>query len=204
MLRFYRYSGGTWKTGFVRICSYFMGALSPNLTPHDKTLNLIPAEKNYRRKVSNEAKVRKLMIRQDIALAVLSAAGGRSYTPAQIQKALFLINQNTPEIITSGPRYNFIPYDYGPFDSSVYSDIDGLAKNGEVVVARSDFGRWNTFSASDQGLARGRLILAEIPPHNLKYIREVSEWVRAQSFSTLVKSIYTAYPQMKVNSIFRG
>jgi hypothetical protein len=32
----------------------------------------------------------------------------------------------------------------------------------------------------------------------------VSDWVRAQSFNSLVKAIYDAYPEMKVNSIFRG
>ncbi len=204
MLRLFNRTGGAWKTSFVRICSYFVGFMSRCPAPYDAARILTPAEEDHRRNVSNEEKVRTVVKRQDIALAMLAAADGRPYTPAQIQKALFLLDQNTPDVISEGPRYNFIPYDYGPFDANVYSDIDGLAKSGEVVVAQSGIGRWNTFSASDQGLVRGKLILTQVSHRDRKYITDVSEWVRAQSFSGLVKSIYNAYPQMKVNSIFRG
>jgi hypothetical protein len=144
------------------------------------------------------------MKRRDLVLAALAAADGRPYTPVQIQKALFLISQNVPETVTEAPRFNFVPYDYGPFDQDVYSETEALARGGEAVIAPSGSGRWNTFAASDAGLEHGKQILAAMPERSRKYIIEVSQWVRAKSFSGLVRSIYDAYPSMKAKSIFRG
>jgi hypothetical protein len=143
------------------------------------------------------------MNRSDLVLAVLAASGGRPYTPIQIQKAIFVVCDHFPDLI-SGRKFNFEPYDYGPFDSEVYSEIYALQSAGEAVIAPSPMGQWNTYAASDAGVVRGRELLGEIGARRRDYIQEISRWVRSQSFSSLVKSIYQAYPQMRVNSIFRG
>jgi hypothetical protein len=57
--------------------------------------------------------------RQQLLLAILAAAKGRSYSPVQIQKAVFLITRNLPGLVTEGEGIDFHPYDYGPFDSEV-------------------------------------------------------------------------------------
>ena len=193
-----------WKALFERIYSCETGFTTRIPVPPGAARILTPPEEDHRRNVSNEIKVETVMRRQDLVLALLATAEGRPYTPAQIQKAVFLISKNTPQVINEGPQYNFVPYDYGPFDAAVYVDLDSLAKKAEAVVTPSGFGRWNTFAASDQGLVRGKQVLAQVQPNIAKYIENVSTWVRAQTFSGLVKSIYEAYPDMKVNSIFRG
>lgn len=144
------------------------------------------------------------MNRRDLLLAVLACSDGRPYSPVQIQKAIFLVSRNMPSLISQGPRFNFTPYDYGPFDSSVYSEAEILQDQGYAIVAPSNSGRWSTYAASDAGLGAGREILTRLPPAAREYLASVSRWVRSQSFSSLVKSIYDAYPEMKVNSIFRG
>src|SRR5580692_8884957 len=60
--------------------------------------------------------------REQVALVVLSLAEGAPFTPVQIQKALFLASDKVPEAFELGSRYDFQPYDYGPFDRQVYSD----------------------------------------------------------------------------------
>jgi hypothetical protein len=144
------------------------------------------------------------MDRRELVLVMLTAANGQPYTPVQIQKAIFLISRNMPSVIDNGPGFAFEPYDYGPFDANVYSEAEALASEGEAVVARAAGGRWNTYAASDHGLERGSQILDRLPPQTSQYIRGVSEWVRKLDFSTLVRSIYDAYPDMRANSIFRG
>jgi hypothetical protein len=144
------------------------------------------------------------MTRQELLLTVLACAEGRPFTPVQIQKALFLISKRMPGIVTSGPIYEFAPYDYGPFDSTVYSDAGALAARGDVVIAPSGTGNWSTYAVSDAGIAHGKATLAAADARAQKYVKEVSDWVRAQSFSSLVKAIYDAYPEMKANSIFKG
>ena len=143
------------------------------------------------------------MDRRELVLAMLAAANGRPYTPVQIQKAVFLISRNMPGVIDNGLGFAFEPYDYGPFDANVYSEAEALAREGEAIVARAANGRWNTYAASDHGVDRGSQILDRLPYETNQYIRGVSEWVRKLNFSTLVKSIYDAYPEMRANSIFR-
>ena len=117
----------------------------------------------------------------------------------------FIICDQCPHLIDEGPEFHFEPYDYGPFDSDVYSEIDVLQQQGEAVIARSPFGNWSTYAASDAGLPRGETLLyGEIGTESSQYIQRISSWVRALSFSRLVKSIYEAYPEMRANSVFRG
>jgi hypothetical protein len=144
------------------------------------------------------------MNRQELLLCILAAANGRAYEPVQIQKAAFLVDRNVPNLIDAGPRYNFVPYDYGPFDREVYSDASMLSLAGRAVVGPSAEGRWNTYAASAQGLDEGRKLLGRINPTHRDYIERVSAWVIGQSFGSLVRSIYDKYPEMKQNSIFQG
>src|ERR1700730_1932928 len=99
------------------------------------------------------------MNRRDLVLAVLAAAEGRPYTPVQIQKAVFIVCDQIPDLIDEGPGFHFEPYDYGPFDSDVYSEIAALQRQGEAVITPSPFGNWSTYAASDDGLPRGEHLL---------------------------------------------
>jgi hypothetical protein len=144
------------------------------------------------------------MNRQDLLLCILAAANGQAYEPVQIQKAAFLVNRNVPHLIDAGPNYNFVPYDYGPFDREVYSDASMLSLAGLAIIGASPRGRWNTYAASAQGLNEGTELLRRIKPAYRDYIEKVSAWVLGQSFGSLVRSIYDKYPEMKQNSIFQG
>jgi uncharacterized protein len=108
-----------------------------------------------------------------------------------------------PEIITGGPGFVFKPYDYGPFDADVYAEVETLQRAGDASIASSGYGRWNTYAATDSGIARGEAILRSISGESRVFLQSISDWVRAQSFRSLVKSIYDAYPEMEANSVFR-
>ncbi len=82
----------------------------------------------------------------------------------------------------------------------MYDVALSLERVGDAVVAPSGTGRWSTYSASDTGVKKGQLVLARLDERTRDYFRTVSEWVRVQAFSSLVKSIYDAYPDMKVNT----
>jgi hypothetical protein len=145
------------------------------------------------------------MNRRDLVLAILAAAEGRPFTPVQIQKAVFVVCDQFPNSIDDGPGFHFEPYDYGPFDSDVYSELALLQRSGDAVIAPSVHGNWNTYAASDSGVRRGDKLLHDVAaPQERNYIQRVSDWVRSLSFNSLVKSIYDAYPHMRANSIFRG
>jgi uncharacterized protein len=143
------------------------------------------------------------MTRLEAVLAVLASAEGQSYQPVQIQKALFLVDQNL--LKKNGfERFGFEPYDYGPFDATVYSCSERLASLGQAEVVSSGGGRWKAYRATEKGVADGKAILARLSEPDRNYVKEVSSWVRSLGFSSLVKSIYSAYPEMRANSIFSG
>jgi hypothetical protein len=75
-----------------------------------------------------------------LLLALASASDGR-LTPVQIQKAMFLLKQEAGQFV--GPDfYEFVPYNYGPFNSSIYDDLNALAGAGLVTIDQSQGRSW--------------------------------------------------------------
>lgn len=144
------------------------------------------------------------MLRKDVLLGILSAADGQPFTPVQIQKATFLVSRNIPDIFDQDSRFNFLPYDYGPFDNFVYKEIDILMHENLASIFKSISGNWNEYAATSQGVLLGKNLLHIMNDRDRNYIERIVHWVRSQTFSQLVKSIYDAYPEMKKNSIFQG
>ena len=143
------------------------------------------------------------MNRTDVLLATLAAAEGRPFTPVQLQKAMFLLSRNAPHLVDEGANFQFVAYDYGPFDSAVYSEAQNLEQHGLASIQQSS-SRFRTYAATAHGQELGQQILAAMPEDARRYVTEVANWVRSMSFAALVKSIYEAYPEMRENSIFRG
>ena len=140
------------------------------------------------------------MTRQELVLAALSPAKGELYTPVQVQKLFFLIDENISRTV-GGPHFHFEPYHYGPFDQTVYAELDRLARMGLVDVTR---GRWNTYRLTLAGQAKGEELLNSLDAPAAAYIRSVSKFVRDLTFTQLVAAIYRAYPAMRERSVFQG
>jgi uncharacterized protein len=140
------------------------------------------------------------MRREDLTLIMLTLAEGGHYTPVQIQKAMFLADdlvQNAFEC-----RYNFQPYDYGPFDVDVYRDVASMTADGLTRVSTTSRG-WNVYATTDAGSQRGRELFNSLLPEQQQMLTRISQFVRRLSFSDLVSSIYKAYPHMRERSVFR-
>lgn len=142
------------------------------------------------------------MNRSEILLAGLAAGGeNATYTPVQVQKLFFLLDRESAAAL-GGPFFNFVPYDYGPFDQAVYAGLDDLARRNLASIQNT--GRYRIYGLSQQGQFEGRRILSTLAPDTRNYIVNVAGWVRQLSFQQLVASIYNKYPEMKANSVFRG
>jgi hypothetical protein len=143
------------------------------------------------------------MQRGDVLLAIMGAADGRSFSPVQLQKAVFLIDRNLPDVFDENSRFAFAPYDYGPFDREVYVEAGALELNELASTAKGASG-YSEYSVTDKGLGRARELLANLDEKQRAYVVSVVEWVRSLSFAKLVKSIYEAYPETRANSVFVG
>lgn len=142
------------------------------------------------------------MNKRDLLLAALAAGAGDEHTPVQIQKLLFLVEKNVADDL-GGAAFRFVPYDYGPFDSSVYDVLRSLESEGLAASAVAPRG-WKKYKLTAQGQALGDALLRGLPQRAGGYIRTVSEFVRRLSFAQLVSSVYKSYPEMKANSVFKG
>ena len=143
-----------------------------------------------------------MMTKLDLLLIALAAGEKSEHTPVQIQKLMFLIERNVSNRI-GGPFFEFSPYDYGPFDSSIYELLRQLEADGLASASLSNRG-WKKHALTDAGLMKAAELSAGIDEPVMSYIKEVSKFVRALSFADLVSAIYKAYPEMKANSVFTG
>jgi uncharacterized protein YwgA len=142
---------------------------------------------------------------KDWTLMVIAAARGRAVEPVQLQKALFLLSrQLTPSQLRVRRFYDFAPYDYGPFSREVYDDAEQLEREGLIHVERPPQARFNLYAATEAGLERAAQLNAQLSAPVRVHLRSVVDWATSLTFTELVSAIYTAYPDMKENSVFQG
>jgi len=140
--------------------------------------------------------------RQKIMLAALAAGNESAFAPVQVQKLFFLLDQNiAPDL--GGKQFSFEPYDYGPFDRDVYSELEALARRGFVTIEATAGADRRKFLLTPAGYENGRQALRKLSSRAQNYLPRVSSWVRSLNFAELVGAIYKQYPDMKVNSVFR-
>jgi uncharacterized protein YwgA len=135
-----------------------------------------------------------------LLLALASASDGR-LTPVQIQKAMFLLKQEAGQFV--GPDfYEFVPYNYGPFNSSIYDDLNTLAAAGLVTVDQPQGRSWAMYTITGTGQQKAEQVRQNVAPAIRDYTQSVVTWIKGQSFAGLLRSIYSKYPSFAVNSVF--
>lgn len=139
--------------------------------------------------------------RKKFMLFAMSPAGTGSFSPVQVQKLLFLLDENVAAQ-TGGPHFSFEPYDYGPFDKDVYLELEKLHLKGLVEILMSRGRGSRIYKLTDKGFETGKGDFEKLPEDVRRYIREAVSFVRGLSFAELVSAIYEAYPEMRVNSVF--
>ena len=142
-----------------------------------------------------------MLTRQDWLLLALSKSPG-AMTPVQIQKAMFLFGQEAGDRVGTD-FYSFQPYDYGPFDAAIYADLRRMASLGHVRGEWNPDWSWKTWTITASGRNAMRAREGDANPRLAEYLGRVVTWVRSKPFPELLRSVYAAYPQFAVNSVFR-
>ena len=145
----------------------------------------------------------KSMTRDQIILAAMSTVGQKSFRPVHIQKLFFLIDDRLCKK-TGGPHFAFKPYDYGPFDQDVYHELDNLVQDGLVEISDPGQDGPRSYWLTDAGQELGDAALSTLEPLTQNAIDRLANFVRPLSFGDIVSAIYLEYPEMKVNSVFKG
>jgi len=139
--------------------------------------------------------------KRDWLLLALSSKKPFCLTPVQVQKTMFLLREQVPEALPSD-FYSFEPYHYGPFDSTIYADLDVMVREGLVIV--SNPARVRAYQLTSQGFEQAQRTRKAADDRTATYLETLVDWVTRLSFEQLVRAIYARYPQYKQNSIFSG
>ena len=134
------------------------------------------------------------MTKEELVLAVLSTSDGDPWNPSQLLKIFFILDQKVPEEI-GGHHWNFQPFDYGPYDATVFRTLEDLDAKGLVLIQKDGYlilGYWS----SVRGHRQGKEQLNKLPERTQDYIRRLSDWVRSLSFLQLVAAIRKEFPEM--------
>jgi hypothetical protein len=136
--------------------------------------------------------------RTDYVLAVMAAAQA-PLTPVQVQKTFFILDKKVGQQL-GGPHFDFQPYNYGPFDPTVYHELENLAARGLAFVDGPGTSR--RYGVTPGGMQVGLNLLARLDAAD--YFLKITDFVRSMSFAQLVSAVYAEWPEMKAKSIFRG
>ena len=141
------------------------------------------------------------MSKEEFILLTMSVSSDSSFTPVQVQKLFFLLDRTIPDHI-GGPYFDFKPYDYGPFDEQVYSELEQLKAYELVEISTLNDSGLRTYRLTKKGVEKGKELLEQLSEPIQRYINEVISFVCSLSFAELVSAIYQAYPEMRENSVF--
>src|SRR4051794_38853086 len=70
--------------------------------------------------------------------------------PVRLQKGMFLLSEEGG--VANGEAYDFRPYDYGPFSSDIYRDLQELLDRGWVREVPIRGFNWSSYTITDAGL----------------------------------------------------
>lgn len=145
------------------------------------------------------------MTRSDWLILLLGFKSERdspALDPIRVQKGMFLLSVEAG--LPPTECYTFIPHNWGPYSREVRNDLDRLVTAGYVQARNVAGYSWRRYSLTDAGIDYARHVLHEGADAAAAHrVVEIKRRVTGQSFTKLLEDVYTAYPNMAVNSLFR-
>jgi len=136
--------------------------------------------------------------RRDWLLLFLGAPGGPYPTDQiRVMKAMFLVSKEGPDDLRD--LYSFEPYDYGPFDTTIYHDLDAL-EEAQLISSETLGTSRRIYRLTRKGVDRTAAIEGEAGGAALDFIRRTKRTVTSLSFLDLLRSVYEKYPDYAVRS----
>ena len=143
--------------------------------------------------------------RQQVLLAWLSRSPVTYIDPIRVMKGMFLIAMETPvDWLPEEDRYEFQPYNWGPFSKDVYSDLEVLQGLGYVSILARPGRSWNSYSLTEGGRVEANEVSEGLDPRLGKYVDAVSQFVMRTGFSDLLNAVYKRYPDYATRSLLGG
>lgn len=140
--------------------------------------------------------------RDRLLLFIALDGAPRGLDPVRLQKGMFLDAHES-----GAPRaqtYSFVPYNYGPMSTQIYTDLGELTRAGMIEAIPVKGQSWSRYVATDIGLKEGRRLMRDsFSPEDSRRLHRIKKNVASKSFKALLEDVYERYPGFAVNSVFR-
>lgn len=125
--------------------------------------------------------------------------------PVRMQKGMFLLSREAE--LDPDESYRFVAYDYGPFATEIYEDIEALVAEDLVTGEHVPGYTWRRYSTTPAGVARAHELVAELSPEQqeaLRYLHSAKRDVLKLGFQELLRYVYSRYPEFRERSVFNA
>jgi len=113
---------------------------------------------------------------------------------------MFLLKMEAADYV-GGTFYDFKPYNYGPFCSTIYQDVDYLVLLG--LVREQQSGSYKVYVTTPAGRDKADNNIRKLTKKPKEYLSDLVDWVSSVDFGQLLRSIYAKYPKFAKKSLFR-
>ncbi len=137
-----------------------------------------------------------------LLLGFKGAGDSPALDPVRVQKGMFLVTQEVG--LSDEERYDFEPYNWGPYSREVRNDLDRLVADGYVQTRDVPGYSWKRYGLTAAGIDYGRHILEDAPREAAHHVAEIKRRVTGVTFNRLLEDVYSDYPEYAVNSVFRS
>jgi uncharacterized protein YwgA len=142
-----------------------------------------------------------MMERKDYLLLFISLPSGKyGLDRIRIMKGMFLFAQS--DVPGRRERYEFEPYDWGPFSRDVYRDLEALQAAG-LLVAVPEGSRYAEYRATDLGREHAEGLQRGLPTATTECLAEIKATVTSKSFLELLEYVYERYSRFAERSRLR-
>lgn len=141
----------------------------------------------------------KALDRDNLLLLIAKGAedGPYPFDAIRTMKSAFIVSQRgLPEWRR---LFDFQPYDYGPFDSSVYRSRDSLVSHGLLELESS---RYDACRLTGTGQERVRELEEQLGK-DADWLKQIGHWASSRSFAQLLREVYAEYPNFAAKSVAR-
>lgn len=143
-----------------------------------------------------------MLNRRDWLLLFIGLPGGRYMTDQiRVMKGMFLFSMEGPR--AARELYGFQPYDYGPFDTQIYHDLDTLEARGLIRSEVVEGTNRRIYSLTTKGEQSMAALLESAEPHTANALRRIKRHVTSLGFIDLLREVYERYPDYAVRSVAR-
>lgn len=140
------------------------------------------------------------LTQDDVLLLIADGATGPfDLDPIRLMKGAFLVSQLG--LPPARALFNFEPYHYGPFDSTVYGARTRLIHAGLLSAVRA--AQYPRYDLTEVGRARVTELEARIGATAADWFRGIGRYVTTRPFAKLLEEIYKQYPDFAVRSVIR-